>query len=182
MPSTNAWACRAGRSWRAFGIEFLLLGAAGAVVGVALGYLAHYGLLLSLGGLLQVSLPQPSPLPALVGVLAGLVLLAGFASLPLLALTRVAPLWVLRRDIGAPPVSAWAAYALGLGAFVALLLVAARDLRLVDHGRRVCRRRCSLGCWRRTADAAIARCAAAWPGARPWAGALRWQCWSAAAP
>ncbi|CAG9165333.1 hypothetical protein LMG23992_00440 [Cupriavidus laharis] len=114
----------------AFGMEFLLLGSAGAVVGVVLGYLAHYGLLLSLGGLLQVSLPQPSLLPAIVGVLAGLVLLAGFALPPLLALTRVAPLRVLRRDIGPPPVSAWAAYALGLGAFVALLLVAARDLRL----------------------------------------------------
>ncbi len=61
------------------------------MVGVVLGYLAHYGLLLSLGGLLQVSLPQPSLLPALVGVLAGLVLLAGFALPPLLALTRVAP-------------------------------------------------------------------------------------------
>lgn len=114
----------------AFGIEFLLLGAAGAMVGVVLGYLAHYGLLMSLGGLLQVSLPQPSLLPAIVGVLAGLVLLAGFALPPLLALTRIAPLRVLRRDIGPPPVSAWAAYALGLGAFVALLLVAARDLRL----------------------------------------------------
>lgn len=114
----------------AFGLEFLLLGAAGAAVGVVLGYLAHYGLLMSLGGLLQVSLPQPSLLPAIVGVLAGLVLLAGFALPPLLALTRIAPLRVLRRDIGPPPVSAWAAYALGLGAFVALLLVAARDPRL----------------------------------------------------
>ncbi|NUO86300.1 MAG: ABC transporter permease, partial [Cupriavidus sp.] len=119
-----------GQILRAFGLEFLLVGAAGAVAGVLLGYLAHYGLLLSLGGLLKVSLPQPSLLPALVGVAAGLVLLGGFALPPLLALTRVAPLRVLRRDIGLPPVSDWVAYALGLGAFVALLLVAARDLRL----------------------------------------------------
>ncbi len=114
----------------AFGIEFLLLGAGGALVGVALGYLAHYGLLLSLGGLLRVSLPQPSVIPALTGVAAGLVLLVGFALPPLLALTRVAPLRVLRQDIGLPPISAWVAYALGLGAFVALLMVAARDLKL----------------------------------------------------
>ncbi|WP_454056013.1 ABC transporter permease [Cupriavidus sp. Marseille-Q8015] len=114
----------------AFGLEFLLLGLAGAAVGVGLGYVAHYGLLLSLGGLLQVSLPQPSLVPALVGIAAGLVLLVGFALPPLLALTRVAPLRVLRRDIGTPPISAWVAYALGLGAFVALLLVAARDLKL----------------------------------------------------
>ncbi|MGO4302788.1 ABC transporter permease [Cupriavidus sp. RAF12] len=114
----------------AFGLEFLLLGTCGAIVGVALGYLAHYGLLMSLGGLLRVSLPHPSVVPALVGVAAGLVLLVGFALPPLLALTRVAPLRVLRRDIGLPPVSAWVAYALGLGAFVGLLLVAARDLKL----------------------------------------------------
>nr|WP_176861014.1 FtsX-like permease family protein [Cupriavidus sp. YR651] len=114
----------------AFGLEFLVLGTCGAIVGVALGYLAHYGLLMSLGGLLRVSLPHPSVVPALVGVAAGLVLLVGFALPPLLALTRVAPLRVLRRDIGLPPVSAWVAYALGLGAFVGLLLVAARDLKL----------------------------------------------------
>ena len=114
----------------AFGLEFLILGAGGAMAGVALGYLAHYGLLLSLGGLLTVSLPQPSARPALVSVLAGLVLLAGFALPPLLALTRIAPLRVLRRDIGLPPVSAWVAYALGLGAFIALVMVAARDLKL----------------------------------------------------
>lgn len=119
-----------GQILAAFGIEFLLLGAGGAVVGVAIGYAAHYGLLMSLGGLLQVSLPHPSIVPALVGVAAGLVLLAGFALPPLLALTRIAPLRVLRRDIGLPPISAWTAYALGLGAFVALLLVAARDLKL----------------------------------------------------
>lgn len=114
----------------AFGLEFMLLGVGGALAGVALGYLAHYGLLLSLGNLLTVTLPQPSILPAMVGLLAGIVLLAGFALPPLLALTRVPPLRVLRRDIGAPPVSTWIAYGLGLGAFVALLLVAARDLRL----------------------------------------------------
>ncbi|MGE8363350.1 ABC transporter permease [Cupriavidus sp.] len=115
---------------QAFGLEFLLLGIGGAAAGVALGYLAHYGLLLSLGNLLTVTLPQPSVLPAVVGLLAGIVLLAGFALPPLLALTGVPPLRVLRRDIGAPPVSTWIAYGLGLGAFVALLLVAARDLKL----------------------------------------------------
>lgn len=113
-----------------FGLEFLLVGLLGAAAGVALGYLGHHGLLLSLAGLLTVSLPTPSALPAVVGLLAGLVLLIGFALPPLLALTRVAPLRVLRRDVGMPPVSVWIAYALGLGAFVLLLLVAARNLKL----------------------------------------------------
>lgn len=114
----------------AFGLEFLLVGVLGAALGVVLGYLGHYGLLLSLGNLLTVSLPQPSAVPAVIGLLSGLVLLIGFALPPLLALTRVAPLRVLRRDVGMPPISVWIAYALGLGAFVSLLLVAARDLKL----------------------------------------------------
>src|SRR4029453_614774 len=40
-----------GQILRTFGLEFLLVGAAGALAGVLIGYLAHYGLLLSLGGL-----------------------------------------------------------------------------------------------------------------------------------
>ncbi len=147
---------------------------------MALGYLAHYGLLLSLGGLLRVSLPQPSVIPALTGVAAGLVLLVGFAP-PLLALTRVAPLRVLRRDIGLPPISAWVAYALGLGAFVALLMVAARDLKLGLTtaggfvGAGVAFAVLALGCcWRSRAACAAGRAAV-------WGGASRWPCSNAGA-
>ncbi|TMS58906.1 FtsX-like permease family protein [Imbroritus primus] len=113
-----------------FAVEFLLVGLGAALLGVALGYASHYVLLLSLGDLMKISLPQPSLWPALSGLASGLVLLAGFAMPPLLALTRVAPLRVLRRDVGVPPVSAWLAYGLGLGAFTGLLLVAARDLKM----------------------------------------------------
>ena len=113
-----------------FAVEFLLVGFGAALLGVALGYASHYVLLLSLGDLMKISLPQPSLWPALSGLASGLVLLAGFAMPPLLALTRVAPLRVLRRDVGVPPVSAWLAYGLGLGAFTGLLLVAARDLKM----------------------------------------------------
>jgi putative ABC transport system permease protein len=113
-----------------FATEFLMVGVVAALLGVGLGYASHYVLLMSLGDLMKISLPQPSLWPALTGLASGLVLLAGFAMPPLLALTRVAPLRVLRRDVGAPPISAWLAYGLGLAAFTALLLVAARDLKM----------------------------------------------------
>lgn len=113
-----------------FAIEFTLVGCVAALLGVLLGYAAHYVLLLSLGDLMKITLPQPSVWPALSGLLSGLVLLAGFAMPPLLALTRVAPLRVLRRDVGSPPISAWLAYGLGLAAFTGLLLTAARDLKM----------------------------------------------------
>ncbi len=113
-----------------FAIEFLLVGLLAALAGVALGYLSHYALLVSLGDLMKIALPQPSLWPAVNGLAAGLVLLIGFALPPLLALTRVAPLRVLRRDVGTPPVSAWVAYGLGLSAFTGLLLTASRNLTL----------------------------------------------------
>jgi putative ABC transport system permease protein len=121
---------RQGQILSMFAVEFLLVGIVGAAAGVALGYGAHWLLLASLGDLLTVSLPAPSIWPAVVGVAAGLVLLVGFAVPPLLNLVRVAPLRVLRRDVGDRALAAWVGYALGAATFLALLVASARDLKL----------------------------------------------------
>ncbi|WP_414696995.1 ABC transporter permease [Paraburkholderia sp.] len=113
-----------------FIFEFVGLGVAGGVVGIALGYLGHLALLTWLGGLIDVVLPQPTPWPALEGIAAGLVLLLGFALPPLLPLTRVPPVRVLRREWGDAGRTAWAAYALGIVLFAGLLILAAGELKL----------------------------------------------------
>ena len=113
-----------------FTIEFVALGLLGGAVGVALGYAGHLALLWWLGSLIDVTLPQPGILPALEGIAAGLVLLLGFALPPLLPLTRVPPVRVLRREWGEAERTAWAAYALGIVLFAALLIVAAGELKL----------------------------------------------------
>ncbi|MEQ5841664.1 FtsX-like permease family protein [Paraburkholderia acidicola] len=113
-----------------FTIEFVALGLLGGAVGVALGYAGHLALLWWLGSLIDVTLPQPGVLPALEGIAAGLVLLLGFALPPLLPLTRVPPVRVLRREWGEAERTAWAAYALGVVLFAALLIVAAGELKL----------------------------------------------------
>ncbi len=113
-----------------FVLEFTGLGLVGGVLGVALGYAGHLALLAWLGTLIDVVLPHPGPLPALEGIAAGLVLLLGFALPPLLPLTRVPPVRVLRREWGDEGRTAWAAYAIGIALFAGLLVIAAGELKL----------------------------------------------------
>ncbi|HTH73494.1 MAG TPA: FtsX-like permease family protein [Trinickia sp.] len=111
-------------------LEFAFVGLTGGILGIALGYAGHFALLAWLGQLIAVALPQPSVLPALEGVGAGLVLLFGFALPPLLPLTRVPPIRVLRREWDGQARAAWWAYAVGIALFAALLVLAAGEIRL----------------------------------------------------
>ena len=113
-----------------FALEFLMLGLAGGVLGVALGFAGHWALLAWLGSLIDVQLPLPRVWPALEGIAAGLVLLFGFALPPLLPLTRVPPVRVLRREWGEAGRTAWYAYTLGIALFAGLLVLAAGELKL----------------------------------------------------
>ncbi|WP_233865667.1 ABC transporter permease [Paraburkholderia adhaesiva] len=113
-----------------FILEFAGLGLVGGAVGVALGYAGHLALLAWLGSLINVVLPYPGPLPALEGIAAGLVLLLGFALPPLLPLTHVPPVRVLRREWGDAGRTAWLAYGVGIALFAGLLVIAAGELKL----------------------------------------------------
>jgi putative ABC transport system permease protein len=111
-------------------IEFLLVGLAGSVLGMLLGFGSHYVLLEMLGRLVSADLPPPSFLPALQGVATGMLLLAGFALPPVLQLRNVPHNRVIRREQGAPKPAALATYGLGMASFTALLLWQAGDLQL----------------------------------------------------
>jgi putative ABC transport system permease protein len=110
--------------------EFLIVGVVGALLGVVGGYVAHFAFVALLGSLVEVSLPQPSLWPALRGLLIGLVLLAGFALPPVAQLRQVAPVRVLRRDVGLPRGGTIIGYALGIVAFAALTLWSAGDVKV----------------------------------------------------
>ncbi|MGA7181028.1 MAG: FtsX-like permease family protein [Thiobacillaceae bacterium] len=101
--------------------QLLLLGLIGSSLGVLLGYGAQFGLLLLLRELLPSQLPPPGPLPALLGLLTGLVILAGFALPPVLRLKDVPALRVLRRELTPMPLRAWLVYGAALAAMSLLL-------------------------------------------------------------
>jgi putative ABC transport system permease protein len=116
--------------FRLFALEFLVVGVAACMVGVLLGYAAHFALLAALGSLIKTSLPLPSLLPALQGGAVGLVLLLGFALPPLAQLRSVPPLRVLRKDIGLPTGRSSLGYLVGLAGFLLLMLWSANDLKI----------------------------------------------------
>lgn len=119
-----------GQVLRLYLIQFLGLGLIATLVGVLLGFAAHYGFHALLAGLMTTALPPPGLMPALQGLGVGLALLFGFALPPLLRLRRVAPLCVMRRDLGLPSISWFAAHGVGGAVFVGLIFWLADDPRL----------------------------------------------------
>ncbi|CAH0148801.1 hypothetical protein SRABI118_00476 [Massilia sp. Bi118] len=113
-----------------FLIEFALVGLAGSVLGVLVGFGAHYVLLELIGNLIPTELPPVSLLPALQGVATGMLLLLGFALPPVLQLRNVPHNRVIRREQAPPKPMALATYGLGTAVFIGLLLWQAGDLKL----------------------------------------------------
>jgi putative ABC transport system permease protein len=111
-------------------IEFALVGLAGSVLGVLVGFGAHFVLLELIGSLLATDLPPVSMLPALQGIVTGMLLLVGFALPPILQLRNVPHNRVIRREQAAPKPMALATYGLGLLVFLGLMLWQAGDAKL----------------------------------------------------
>ncbi len=111
-------------------LEFLVIGLLGCAIGVLTGFAAHFVLLEWLGRLVSNELPPATFLPAVHGVLTGLLLLLGFALPPILQLRNVPYNRVLRREKDAPKPLALATYGLAACVFVGLLLWQAGDPKL----------------------------------------------------
>lgn len=127
------WKCLGASRRKVLGIyarEILWVGLLGAVIGSLLGWFGHQALLLFLGDLLLANLPAPSIWPMAWSIFVSLVLLLSFVYPPIISLSDVSPLRVLRRDIPLPSLSTWLLAGIGLGGFFALLMVVTRDLIL----------------------------------------------------
>ncbi|MGQ0579730.1 MAG: ABC transporter permease [Betaproteobacteria bacterium] len=114
-------------------LQFAIIGLVASAIGCAIGFLCQYLLAALLAPMVSVSLPAPGWLPVLQGLIAGFVLLLGFALPPLIALKKVPTLRVLRRDLGAPDSFGMSAYLLGGAAMVGLILWQAEDLELGSY-------------------------------------------------
>jgi len=112
------------------GLQFMMIGLIASAAGCAVGFACQFVLAAVLAPVVSVTLPAPGLRPLLQGMVAGCVLLLGFALPPLMALRKVPTLRVLRRDFGAPDSISISAYALGTLAVAALVLWQARELTL----------------------------------------------------
>src|SRR5260221_10610969 len=95
------------------GLQFLMIRLIHGAVGCAVGFACQFVLALVLAPVVSVSLPAPGLRPQAHGMVAGFVMLLGFALPPLIALKKVPTLRVLRRDLGAPNPTGLSAYLLG---------------------------------------------------------------------
>ena len=118
---------------RVYLVQFALLGLLSALLGCALGYLAHFALYAWLAQLLSTPLPQPGLQPALQGGVIGVLLLLGFSLPPLLQLKRVSTLRVLRREFSSGALPPWrliGSYGVGLAVLAGLMFWVAGEWRL----------------------------------------------------
>ncbi|MBD1588501.1 ABC transporter permease [Pseudomonas typographi] len=113
-----------------FSLQLTLVGLAASLAGALMGWLSQFALFALLHGLLPASIPSAGPAPALAGVGTGLAALAGFALPPLMALGRVPPLRVLRRDLLPAPTASWAVYGTAVLAVGLIMWRLSLDLRL----------------------------------------------------
>jgi putative ABC transport system permease protein len=102
----------------------------GGVMGAFLGWIGHQGLLFFLGDLLVADLPSASVWPLIWSLLVAVVLLIGFVWPPLLYLSDISPLKVIRRDISVRHPAAWLLMFFGLISFFVLLFSVAKDIKL----------------------------------------------------
>jgi putative ABC transport system permease protein len=112
-------------------LQLLVIALAAALLGSVLGFVAQEWLLQAIKGLLSVTeLPAASLMPIAIGFAAAIAVLAGFALPPLLQLSRVPALRVLRRDVGPPPPLIVLAFGPACAVVLALIYWVVRDFKL----------------------------------------------------
>ncbi|MBL0088316.1 MAG: ABC transporter permease [Ideonella sp.] len=114
----------------AYALEFGAVGLIASGAGVALGYAVHFVFVRLLAGLLDAALPPATLAPAAFGIGVGMTLLVAFGLPPVLQLSRVPPLRVIRRDVGGLKAASLGVLLAGAAGFAALLVAAAADVRM----------------------------------------------------
>ena len=113
--------------------QLLILAVGAGALGLAIGYGAQEVLVYLLRDWVGQDLPAAGPDSAPMSLALGLIILAGFGMPPVLALSRTAPIRVLRRDLGGAPVSSRVIYFVAILSVAALLIVQTGDLELSGY-------------------------------------------------
>ena len=112
-------------------LQLLAVALVAALIGSAVGYLAQAWLVYALRDVLATrTLPPADLMPVGMGFLTAVALLAGFALPPLLQLSRVPAIRVLRRDIGPPQPLVLLAFGPAIAVIVVLIYWVVLDWKL----------------------------------------------------
>ena len=114
----------------AYVFEFGLIGLIASALGLLLGYALHHVFVLLLAGLVDTALPSAGWWPLMFGMGVGMTLLLAFGLPPVLQLSQVPALRVIRRDLGNLKPASIGVLTLGVAGFATLLLAASSDLKL----------------------------------------------------
>lgn len=115
-----------------FSMQLLQLTLLASLLGTLIGWLAQFVLFELLADLLPDDIPAGSWKPFIAGITTSIVMLAGFALPPLIALGRIAPLRVLRRDLIPAAPSTWLLYGMVFIALAVLMWQLNLDMRLTS--------------------------------------------------
>ena len=118
---------------RLYVLQIVILGAVASLFGCIAGYVTQQFLVVAFEDLLVGNLPLPSLSPLGLGMVTGMLTLAGFALPPILRLKHVPPSRVLRRELGHAPVSTWTTMAAALGTLAVLIIWQAKDTQLAAY-------------------------------------------------
>ena len=115
---------------RGFMSLLLLVGLVAILMGLAAGSLVHIAIVEILSSLIAVELPVPTLRPFLLGSATGLICALAFALPAFVHLKNVAPMRVIRRDLGVAPLSRWLSYGAAAAGSLLLLVWYTKDLWL----------------------------------------------------
>lgn len=113
-----------------YGVELLLLAVIASVIGVGIGCGVQMALVALVSNVLAIALPPPTWYPIGLGIGVGVILVLSFGLAPVLQLSRVSPLRVLRRDLGSPKASTITSIVMGTVGITALLLLVSDNVVL----------------------------------------------------
>ncbi|MEP7312399.1 MAG: FtsX-like permease family protein [Pseudomonadota bacterium] len=111
-------------------MQLVVIAIVASLIGAVFGYVAQIWLLKALEGLIATELPAASLTPVAVGFVTALLLLTGFALPPMLQLSQVPAIRILRRDTGPPRLAAVLAFGPAVAAIVLLIVWVTGDVML----------------------------------------------------
>ena len=124
----RCFGARTAQTLALFFLQFLVLGIVACGVGIVLALMGQQLLMLLMSAVVATPLPPPTWQPGVIAFGTGFLLLFGFALPPLVALAKVPPLRVLRRDLPRPRAGGVLAYGAGAATVALLIGVQAREV------------------------------------------------------